>query len=108
MNNRHKREHLLKVCAHCGKIETDNWTRHWKRNHPGLERMELVPGQVPRQPLPDWFEFLKDAAKMNPSLIKYVEGPISVTATPPTHSQVPDTPEVTEEGGTGMVPPNQP
>ena len=40
-------KHKPKVCTQCGKVETYNWKRHWKRKHPGLEVIELVLGETP-------------------------------------------------------------
>ena len=33
-------KYRAKVCAECGKIETNHWKRHWQRQHPGLQIRE--------------------------------------------------------------------
>lgn len=47
-----------KVCSICGKSETANWARHWKRQHPGTQISELLPGETPSEPFDENWLFL--------------------------------------------------
>jgi len=47
-----------KVCAECGKSESDHWARHWKRRHPGKQMKELAPGESPALPYDESWMYL--------------------------------------------------
>ncbi len=49
-----------KVCAECGKSESDNWARHWRTRHAGRKAKELIPGEAPENPYDSsWMYLLK-------------------------------------------------
>ena len=37
----------MKVCGHCGRVEGDQWKRHWLNNHPGEDHFELASDGIP-------------------------------------------------------------
>lgn len=55
------RQHKQKVCAICGKQESNNWGRHWQFKHPAEYPRQLVPGDEPESPYnPLWIELVED------------------------------------------------
>jgi predicted alpha/beta hydrolase family esterase len=49
-----------KVCALCGKSQSDHWARHWKNQHPSSDIRELIPGEEPVQPFDEnWLYLIK-------------------------------------------------
>jgi hypothetical protein len=54
-------QYKTRVCAECGKTENKHWTRHWKSLHSMAEPRELLPGELPVNPIDDnWIFLIKD------------------------------------------------
>ena len=51
----------MKVCGRCGKVEVEQWKRHWNNNHPGAERFELAHDEEPVDPWCDNWLAIRDA-----------------------------------------------
>ena len=47
-----------KVCAECGKSESDHWSRHWSRHHPDKQKKALAPGESPSNPYDESWMYL--------------------------------------------------
>ena len=53
----YRKEYKLKTCALCGKVDGNNWAKHWKRQHPGEIQELLANGESPLYPWCDnWKE----------------------------------------------------
>jgi hypothetical protein len=57
-------KHRRKICSRCGKVETNNWAKHWRERHPKVPvRKELVKGARPlEEPHCDNWEEIVEAA----------------------------------------------
>ena len=50
-----------KICAQCGKAEKSNWIKHWKNHHTMTQPRELLPGELPVNPIDNnWVFLIKD------------------------------------------------
>ena len=79
--------HSHKVCRQCGKVESQNWKRHWSTRHPNQPIKELVDGELPLEPhRKDWHkELTGDLQTRYFMTLQYVMD----SATQEEHKQVP-------------------
>lgn len=83
MPNKYKQ----RVCRLCGKVETSNWSNHWKTKHKGVPAEDLIDGELPIGPVhkDNWFHSLTGAVALRyQGTLKLIE---KVTREEVKHSQ---------------------
>jgi len=65
--------HKHKVCAECGKSESDQWARHWKRRHPDQPKRELAPGEAPARPYDESWIYLIEPESLREQFLRAVQ-----------------------------------